>query len=206
MSTGLVVVDYGLGNLASIQKKLLRCGSNCKLTSDPETVALADKIVLPGVGHFKKAMENLKASNLVEALQQAVVQRGVPILGICLGMQLMTRRSEEGDVDGLGWFDTEVVRFRVQDSFRFKVPHVGWNQMRTVRTSRLLLDIPQGSEFYFVHSFHAAAGTSPDVLCETEYDYRFPSGLEKDNLFALQFHPEKSHDVGEAVLQNFVRL
>jgi glutamine amidotransferase len=121
-------------------------------------------------------------------------------------MQLMTRQSEEGDVKGLGWFDTEVVRFRVQDSFRFKVPHVGWNQMRAVRPSRLLLDIPEGSEFYFVHSFHAAATASPDVLCETEYDYFFPSGLEKDNLFALQFHPEKSHDVGEAVLQNFVRL
>ena len=206
MSNNTIIVDYGMGNLQSVKKKLLRLKVNPIISSDPKEIAMAGKIILPGVGHFQKAMENLKKLNLIETLNDFVLIKKKPILGICLGMQLMATKSEEGGVNGLGWFDAEVVRFRVQNNLKYKIPHTGWNQIIKTKESSLMKDIPDLAEFYFIHSFHYKANKPNDVLNETEYEYKFVSAIEKENIFGVQYHPEKSHDVGEILLKNFVNL
>jgi glutamine amidotransferase len=202
--TRVAIVDYGLGNLHSVKRKLGRIGVDGHLTSDPAEVLAADKLLLPGVGHFGKAMENLAALGLVDALNEAVVERGTPILGICLGMQLFARHSQEGDVAGLGWIDADVVRFAIDDTLRFKVPHVGWNGVRIVRPNTLLEGVTEETEFYFVHAFHMVCRDSGDVLCDTDYENRFTSVVQRENLYGVQFHPEKSHEAGEVLLRNFL--
>jgi len=203
----IAIVDYGMGNLHSVRKKLDRIGVDVVVTSAPGDMARADKIVLPGVGHFGKAMENLTELGLADALNEAVLVNRTPILGICLGMQLFANRSEEGGGPaGLGWIDAEVVRFRVPDTLRFKVPHMGWNGVAVAKSSPLLREAGPRTEFYFVHSYHVVCHDPADVLCHTDYAYRFTSMVERDNVFGVQFHPEKSHDAGEALLKNFVYL
>jgi glutamine amidotransferase len=169
-------------------------------------ISKSDKIILPGVGHFHKAVENLKKMHLWEALNQAVIINETPILGICLGMQLMAKHSEEGDIDGFGWFDAEVVKFQVKDSLTYKIPHTGWNQIIKVKGSHLMNDIPDLSEFYFVHAYHFRCNDPADILNKTEYEYKFTSAVEKENIFGVQYHPEKSHDIGEQLLKNFINL
>lgn len=200
------IVDYGMGNLHSILKKFRRVGTEPIVSSHPADIAGADKLVLPGVGHFGAAMRNLEESGLKAALEDAVMRRGVPILGICLGMQLFAARSEEGDSAGLRWLDAEVVRFRVSDTVRFKVPQMGWNSVEIKKGSPLTRGLPLEPEFYFAHAYHLQCRDPSDVLGETIYDYSFPSAVERNNIFGVQFHPEKSHDVGEALLLNFVAL
>lgn len=206
MTRVILIVDYGMGNLNSVRKKLAQSNCDALVSSDPKAVASADKLILPGVGHFGQAMENLRKLNLLEALNEAVLARRKPILGICLGMQLMARHSEEGDASGLGWVGGDVVRFRPKDTLQFKVPHVGWNQIAVAKDSALMKGIPDSSEFYFVHAYHLKLETAADVLNETHYDGRFVSAVEKENIFGVQYHPEKSHDVGERLLKNFVDL
>ncbi len=205
MPQQIAIVDYGMGNLHSVQRKFNRIGARTIVTSDPHVVGRAEKLVLPGVGHFQRAMENLRQLRLVEALNDAR-GRGIPILGICLGMQLLAHRSEEGDTSGLGWLDARVVRFKVGDTVRFKVPHMGWNEIVQKRKSTLFKNIPDRAEFYFVHAYHLVAKREAIVLAETEYDYSFASAVESENIFGVQFHPEKSHDIGESLLQNFMDL
>jgi glutamine amidotransferase len=205
MST-VTIVDYGMGNLHSVLKKFRRIGCEPRVSSGPSDIASADKLVLPGVGHFGKAMQNLEQSGLRVSLDEAVVGRGVPILGICLGMQLFAKKSEEGDSEGLGWLDADVVRFRVRDTLRLKVPQMGWNNMEVRKESGLTRGLPQEPEFYFAHSYHLVCRDPSDVLGETIYDYRFPSAVERKNIYGVQFHPEKSHDVGETMLHNFLSL
>lgn len=204
--SALVIVDYGMGNLRSIVKKFDRIGVSTVVSGSPAEVASADKLVLPGVGHFGGAMRTLEASGLRGALETAVHGRGVPILGICLGMQLLALRSEESDTEGLGWLDADVVRFAIEDPLRFKVPQMGWNSVVVVKASKLTDGLAPDSEFYFAHSYHMVCREASDVLGETEYAYRFPSAVERGNVYGVQFHPEKSHDVGEAMLLNFARL
>ena len=206
MRDKVIIIDYGMGNLFSVKKKLDRLGVNAIISSKPEDILTADKLILPGVGHFEKAMENLANLNLLVLLNEAVLNNKTPILGICLGMQLMTIKSEEGNVDGLGWFDAEVIHFDIEDTLRFKVPHTGWNQVSIKKESRLMKNIPDLSEFYFVHSFHLKTSASKDILNETEYEYSFVSAIEKNNIFGVQYHPEKSHDFGTLLLKNFVEL
>jgi|SRR5262252_2740956 len=203
--TQIAIVDYGMGNLYSVQRKFSRIRVRTTVTSDPAVIAGAEKVVLPGVGHFQSAMENLRQLRLLEALNAAHARR-TPVLGICLGMQLMALSSEEGDTDGLGWLDAKVVRFKVSDTVRFKVPHIGWNEIVQKKTSALFKNIPDRAEFYFVHSYHLVANREAIVLSETEYDYSFASAVEMENIFGVQFHPEKSHDIGESLLQNFANL
>jgi glutamine amidotransferase len=152
------------------------------------------------------AMRRLEESGLRAALEAAVRGRGVPVLGICLGMQLLARHSEEGDARGLGWLDADVVRFRVGDTLRFKVPHMGWNGMRALRAHRLTDGLPPDPEFYFVHSYHLVCRDPGDVLGETTYDSPFPSAVARDNVLGVQFHPEKSHGAGRALLAGFLAV
>lgn len=202
--SSVVIVDYGMGNLQSVERRLRDAGAAPVVSADPERVAAAARLVLPGVGHFAMAMRRLEASGLRAALDAAVRERGVPILGICLGMQLLARHSEEGDAEGLGWLDADVVRFRVSDTLRFKVPHMGWNRMEVRKRSPLTDAVPEDAEFYFVHSYHLVCRDPGDVAGETVYDYPFPSAVARGNVCGVQFHPEKSHDAGRALLAGFM--
>lgn len=195
-----------MGNLNSIKKKLTRLKINAIISSDPKEIQASDKIILPGVGHFGKAMESLKNLNLIDILNEEVLIKKKTILGICLGMQLMAKKSEEGNVDGLAWFDADVVKFKVTDTLNYKIPHTGWNQIIISKESLLMKGIPNLSEFYFVHSYHFKTSNKNDILNETEFEYRFVSAIEKDNIFGVQYHPEKSHDAGELLLKNFINL
>ena len=206
MSGGVVIVDFGMGNLHSVVKRVRRTEANWSVTSEAGPILKAERLILPGVGHFGRAMENLNSLGLIEALNEAVNSRGTPILGICLGMQLMAKFSEEGDSEGLGWFDARVVRFQVQDKLQFKVPHIGWNQIIKAKPSRLDDGIPDLSEFYFVHSFHIECADENDILHRTRYEATFASAIQKKNLYGVQYHPEKSHDVGMKLFENFLEI
>jgi glutamine amidotransferase len=206
MAQRITIVDYGMGNLHSVRRRFERIGVNTIVASDANDLRRAERVVLPGIGHFQRAMENLRALHLLEALDEVARARRVPVLGICLGMQLMARRSEEGGDQGLGWVDAEVVRFRVDDPVRYKVPHIGWNGITVRKDSALLKGVPSDGQFYFAHSYHLVTSAASIVLCETAYSHPFASAIESENLFGVQFHPEKSHGVGELVLRNFVRL
>jgi len=204
--SNVTIVDYGMGNLHSVLKKFRRIGATPLVSSSPGDVATAAKLILPGVGHFGEAMRRLEGSGLRASLEEAVMVRRVPILGICLGMQLFATRSEEGASKGLGWIDADVVRFRVSDTIRFKVPHMGWNTMDMKKTSELTQGLPPEPEFYFAHAYHLACRDHSDVLGETAYDCVFPSAIQRNNIYGVQFHPEKSHEIGESMLRNFVAL
>jgi len=206
MSSKLAIVDYGMGNLNSVKKSLDRIGVSSIVSSDPKDIINAEKIILPGVGHFGKAMSNLKKLNLLETLNEAVLVKQKPILGICLGMELMAKEGEEGNAEGLGWIDAHIIKFNISDKIRSKVPHIGWNQIHIKKSSLLMNDIPDLSEFYFVHSYHLRINDQSDILNETQHDYFYPSAIERGNIFGVQYHPEKSHEVGAQLLSNFVRL
>lgn len=206
MGNNTVIVDYGMGNLHSVYKKFLRLKADVAVSSDAKTIAAADKLVLPGVGHFAKAMNNIDALGLRDVLNNFATAQKKPILGICLGMQIMAAHSEEGDCEGFGWFDAEVVRFNIQNKLKYKVPQMGWNNLIIKKDSMLMNGITEKNEFYFVHSFHFKPKFVTDVLSETEYEYKFCSAVEKNNIFGVQFHPEKSHECGELLLQNFINF
>lgn len=206
MKQTIAIVDYSMGNLNSVYKKIAKLNAHCIVSSSVEQILKADKIIIPGVGHFAKAVENLKSTGLWDVLNEIALIQKKPILGICLGMQLMAKKSEEGNVDGFGWLDAEVVRFKVSDEIKFKVPHIGWNQISIAKDSKIMKGLDSKSEFYFVHSYHFKNSNKIDILNETEYDYTFTSAIEKENIFGVQYHPEKSHDAGETLLKNFIEL
>lgn len=176
------------------------------ISSSPSEIETADKIVMPGVGHFDTAMNRLRSLGIVDALNYAVLVRRRPILGICLGMELMATDSEEGDAVGLGWLDARNVRLKISDPLSFKVPHMGWNNLSIARPSPLLTGVTDDAEFYFAHAYHLELADSVDLLAGTSYESSFPSAIAKDNIFGVQFHPEKSHDAGMRILRNFVDL
>ena len=202
----IAIIDYGMGNLRSVKKKMDRIGVNSIITADREVIKKSDRIVLPGVGHFTKAVLEIKKRGLWDLLNEQVLIEKNPVLGICLGMQLMAKESEEGNSEGFGWIDAKVIRFKVSDTVRYKVPHVGWNTIERMKESKLFEKINLNSEFYFVHSYHVQCNEPDDILAETIYDYSFTSAFQKANIFGVQFHPEKSHDAGEMLLRNFVNF
>jgi len=206
MTLKVMIVDYGTGNLNSVKRSLDLLGVCSIVSSDRADIREAEKLILPGVGHFGKAMSSLKRLDLVDPLHQAVLVDKKPILGICLGMELMAERSQEGNADGLGWFDAEIVKFDIANKQRYKVPHMGWNRIIKKKKSLLMRDVPEISEFYFVHSYHLKIGQESDVLNETEYEVTFPSAIEKENIFGVQYHPEKSHDAGLQLIKNFIEM
>jgi len=203
----IAVVDYGMGNLRSVAKALERVGAAPELARSPEKVRSAEKIVLPGVGAFEKAMANLASTGLDAAVKEAVAA-GKPFLGICLGLQLLFERSrEDGDHEGLGILPGEVVRFE-SDPARpeLKIPHMGWNGVEYESPAPHFEGIPSGTYFYFVHSYYVAPADASVCAGETEYLCRFTSAVWAENVFACQFHPEKSRRWGLRLLENFAKL
>jgi imidazole glycerol-phosphate synthase subunit HisH len=200
----IAIINYQMGNIGSVAKKIKRIGYEPIIANTTEQVLNASKLILPGVGHFVSAVERLKKSGIWDALNEAVLHRKIPILGICLGMQLMAKRSEEGDCEGYAWFDADVIRFKVSDTIKFKVPHIGWNTLIPQKPSVLLEGINQNTEFYFVHSYQFKCNEEIDISAKSIYDYPFCSVIEKEHIFGVQFHPEKSHKQGEQLLLNFL--
>ena len=193
-----------MGNLHSVKKKVERHYHEEKISSNPGEIASASKIILPGVGHFGKAMQQLHKLGITAALQEAVLHRKKPVLGICLGLQLMTMYSEEGDVPGLGWIDAHTVRFKVKDKLQHKVPHIGWNDTSNKKNDPLIQSLPDGSQYYFMHAYHLESTVQEQVLQHTTFEYPFVSAVSRNNIYGVQYHPEKSHAVGELLLKNFI--
>jgi glutamine amidotransferase len=202
MSTTIVVIDYGMGNVASILNMLKKVGAAATVSADPAVIDRAAGLILPGVGAFDTGMKNLLERNLVPALQRKVTQARTPVLGICLGMQLLTRRSQEGTLPGLGWIDAETVRLE-RDPSVWKIPHMGWNTLAVNRAHPLLTGLEEASRFYFVHSYQLNCFDPSDVLAEADYGGAFPAMIARGNIFGTQFHPEKSHRFGMKLLANF---
>jgi glutamine amidotransferase len=200
----ITIVNYGMGNIGSIRNMCAYLGIEACVSDDPESIASADKLILPGVGAFDNAVKNLKSTGLWDALNVAVKKRGQPLLGICLGMQLLSRRSDEGILEGLGWIDAETVGFSFpSETGGFKIPHMGWNKINVYREGELFTDLQSSSKFYFVHSFHVRCAVESNILTTTHYGIEFVSSLNNGNVYGVQFHPEKSHRYGMKLLRNF---
>jgi imidazole glycerol-phosphate synthase subunit HisH len=206
MSHQIVIVDYGMGNLGSIQNMLKKCGAKSLITNSATEISKAEKLILPGVGHFDRGMEKLRALNLVAVLNERVMSQKIPVLGICLGMQLMCKGSEEGTEQGLGWIDAQFQKFKNEFANQpLKVPHMAWNYVQHKKQSKLTHELPEPSRFYFVHSYHAVLKNEGDALFTTNYGYNFVSAFERENILGVQFHPEKSHKFGQQIFQNFIQ-
>lgn len=202
----VAVVDYGLGNLGSIANMLKVIGEKSVITSEKEKIAKADRIILPGVGAYDAGMTNLEQRGLVEFLKEQA-DYGKPIMGICLGMQLLGRGSEEGEKNGLGLIPFDNVRFNIPDNMNLKVPHMGWDIVDfKQKDNKLLEGIGENQRYYFVHSYHAVCDNAENVLMTCDYGYEFAAAVCKDNVYGVQFHPEKSHDFGMRLFENFVRI
>lgn len=202
----IVIIDYGIGNINSILNMLIKIGTEAVVSSDRSVIEKADKLILPGVGAFDYGMSNLKSGGFIELLDSMVVRRKVPVLGICLGMQLMTGKSEEGSLPGLGWIDAETKKFRFDGGIEKKVPHMGWNSVRISRKTDLFPETDEAYRFYFVHSYHVICNNDDDVLATTNYGYDFVSAFQAENIIGVQFHPEKSHKFGMHLLKGFAKL
>lgn len=201
------VVDYGVCNVGSLVNMLKKIGEKATASSDPDAIANADRLILPGVGHFDAGARNLAADGMDTALRRAVIERGVPILGICLGMQLLGLGSEEGTQPGLGFVDAEARRFKRTDDFpNLLVPHMGWNKVRVAAHHRLFDGLHDDNRFYFVHSFKMVCHDPDNQIGETFHGGAFCSSLAHGNICAVQFHPEKSHRFGMTLLKNFLRM
>lgn len=199
----IVIINYGLGNLRSVKKAFSRAGARVIVSSSKADIQSADKLVLPGVGHFAEGMKKLRELDLVETLNEVTLVNKKPILGICLGMQLMTSRSDEGDCDGLNWIDAHTKKFEIG----LKVPHIGWNTMNLNTNSPIMNGLKSSDEFYFTHSYYVdkeSCRNKSNIL--TNYEIDFISSFNKDNIFGVQFHPEKSHKSGIQLIKNFIDL
>lgn len=201
----ITVVDYHMGNVGSIVNMITKVGGEARATSDPGELQRSEKLILPGVGHFDRGMENLDVMGLRPVLDELVNTRKVPVLGICLGMQLMCKSSEEGVRPGLGWFDADVRKFNVEKPVR-KVPHMGWNRVIPVKKSPLFAENPEPQRFYFVHSYFVTCYEPADVLANTNYGGEFCSAFLRGNVCGVQFHPEKSHAFGMEFFRRFLEL
>lgn len=200
----VVIIDYGMGNLGSIRNMLKKVGTQAVVSSDAEEIGAADGIILPGVGAFDAGMRRLAELDLISELNRQVLDHRAPILGICLGMQLFTNRSEEGRLPGLGWIDADTIRFRNGAQPEFRVPHMGWNDIRPTKEHFLFADLIT-PRFYFVHSYHVQCRRSDDILATCDYGGDFAASVGRDNVMGTQFHPEKSHKFGWTLLRNFVK-
>jgi len=201
------IVNYGMGNLGSIQNMLKKLNVKSSIINSPEECADARKLILPGVGHFEEGMRVLNENGWISVLNQKVLEEKVPVLGICLGMQLMAKYSEEGNCNGLGWIDANVKRFQFDDN-RMKVPHMGWNEVIPSLGSPLFNNFDSLDEirFYHVHSYYIELESPVLEIAKTTYGISFTSGFQKNNIYGVQFHPEKSHKFGMKMLSNFAAI
>lgn len=202
----ITIIDYNTGNLGSIKNMLKRLGIASQITNDIAKIEQAEKLILPGVGHFDYGMKNLHNSGVVNMLNQKVLENKTPILGICLGVQLLTEASDEGTEKGLGWIKGKTIAFdKSKLASNQKVPHMGWTDVDNYQQSKLFEGIDDEPRFYFVHSFHLSLKDKNDCLVTANYGYEFAAGIEHQNILGTQFHPEKSHKFGMKVLENFAK-
>jgi imidazole glycerol-phosphate synthase subunit HisH len=202
----VTIIDYGMGNVRSVAKAIELLGEDVKISNDKNDIENATHLILPGVGAFKDGMKNLKELGLVEILNEQVLEKKKPILGICLGTQLMANESEEfGHYEGLKWIDASVVAFDDQGG-ELKVPHVGWNDTQYKKESPIFKKVKEDTDFYYVHSYHMVCKNEEDVSATCDYGGEFVAAIQKDNIFATQFHPEKSQYTGLKLLENFLEV
>jgi len=199
------IINYNLGNPKSIKNMLAYLGIESIISANHEDIATADRLILPGVGHFRHGMEQLEQLGLIEVLKKEVLEKKKPILGICLGMQLLTKHSEEGNLAGLGFIAAQTKKFELQDS-TLKVPHMGWNTVEFKKDSSMNIGVSINPRYYFVHSYFVDCANQDDILCSTQYGQEIVSGFQHQNIFGLQFHPEKSHKFGMELLANFCNI
>ena len=204
----LTIIDYGVGNLNSIRNMLKKAGySGAVISNSEKDIASANKLILPGVGHFDYGMNQLRSSSFFDTLNRRVLEDKIPILGICLGAQLLTKGSEEGETPGLGWIEAQTIRFQNElMPINLKVPHMGWTGVTLKKESALFKDMPEDPRFYFVHTYHISCHSPEDELVESNYGYPFTAGVERENIVGVQFHPEKSQADGLHILKNFAEL
>jgi glutamine amidotransferase len=198
----IAIIDYDIGNLAAVSNMLRRIGHDGVITADADTIAAADRIILPGNGHFDTCMRNIRATGLVPLLERRVLEEGVPLLGICVGAQMLGTGSEEGSEPGLGWFDMTVRRFPRLEGLR--VPHMGWNLVSMPDPSHPLVEgLAEDTRFYFVHSYYLDPGDGIETLMRADYGIDFAAAVARGNVAGVQFHPEKSHRFGKQLMSNF---
>ena len=204
----ITIVDYGMGNLGSIKNMFKYIGVETTIESDVDKIKNASKILLPGVGSFDTAMKKINESDLKEVLNEKALKEQVPVLGICLGMQLLTKSSEEGSISGLGWIEAQTMSFKDRIDINYRVPHMGWNLVNKSNDSLLIKDFDNFDEviFYFVHSYFVKVEDEKNSILKTNYGVEFDSAIQKDNIFGAQFHPEKSHKFGMKLFENFARI
>ena len=203
----ITLIDYGVGNIFAFQNVYKRLDIPTKIAKTKEDLVDARKLILPGVGSFDYAMAQLNSSGMRDQLDELVVEQKIPIIGICVGMQMMGIRSDEGKLDGLKWFDSEILKF--DESLinqRTKLPHMGWNDVTPNKSHPLFMGLEKEAIFYFLHSFYFKCNNPLDTIAESDYGITFSSAVNKDNIYGIQFHPEKSHQYGEKLLQNFAKL
>lgn len=200
----VAIVDLGLGNLGSIKNMLRKIGVNSIITNNIEDIKSSDKIILPGVGSFDTGMQSLTNLGLQNTLDTLVMEDKKPVLGICLGVQLMTQNSEEGTLDGLGWFQAETVKFRPMEQEKILLPNIGWQDVKQSKPTKLFEGMYDDARFYFVHTYYLKPKTEDETILESYYNHPYVVGLEKNNIVGVQFHPEKSHKYGLKLLDNFI--
>lgn len=200
------IVDYGMGNLRSVQKSFERIGASTRIVADPAQLKDAQRVVIPGVGHFKNAMDILTSNGFADQIREFALIKQRPVLGICLGMQLMTSRSEEGDAEGFGFVEAETKQFHFANQSRLKVPHMGWNSLIHAGDHTIGKGLNEDDLVYFVHSYFVTCKNSNDVLFKTAYGNTFDAAFMKHNIVGFQFHPEKSHQVGLQLLKDFLSI
>jgi len=202
----IVIIDYGMGNLRSVQKAFEKFYSNVIVSSSAKDILNSDKLILPGVGAFKVAMDELKKRGLIKPIKDSIA-KGKPFLGICLGLQLLFSESEEGKkIKGLDIIKGRVKRFKEKPGL--KIPHMGWNNIKSANSpdNNILNGVASGSYMYFVHSYYVEPKDKDAILCQTDYGGNFTSGIHKDNVYGFQFHPEKSQSIGLKIVENFIKL
>ena len=202
----ITIINYGLGNLGSIFNMLKKIGVKSVISNDLDEITKAQKIILPGVGHFDRAMERINRDGLKEILDNKAKKEKIPILGICLGMQLLTKSSEEGQLPGLAWIPARTIRFQFPSDSDLKIPHMGWNLVMQSTPSPLTNDFESEHRFYFVHSYHSVVENEKYSILKTTHGYPFDSAIQNDNVFGVQFHPEKSHRFGMKLMENFAKI
>lgn len=200
----IVIVDYGVGNLQSVANMFRKAGAKAKISGDPQDIAAADKLLLPGVGHFDYGMKMLRASGLVDSLNAFALEARKPVLGICLGSQILGKGSEEGEAPGLGWIDMECRRLPNGDGIR--IPHMGWNEIDMQKDCALFADRQPDARYYFVHSYYMKTADPSDVVATAKHGIDFTCAVQRGNIYGTQFHPEKSLRHGLAVLRAFAKL